>query len=50
MKLCSKCETLEQKHGEEKKHEERKCGKGKERVLHEKFCNCVSERFHKGLG
>ena len=28
MKLCSKCETLEQKHGEEKKHGERKRGEG----------------------
>ena len=71
LKPCSKCETLEQKCGEEKNVEKENVGKGKERVLCEKFCNrvseeqnvekenvrkgrkfCnrVSERFHKGLG
>ena len=27
--------------------EKENVGKGKERILHEKFGNCVSERFHK---
>ena len=43
LKPCSKCETLEQKCGEEKNMEKENMGKGKERVLCEKFCNRVSE-------
>ena len=50
LKPCSKCETLEQKRGEEKSMEKENVGKGKVRVLCGKFCNHVSERFHKGLG
>ena len=43
LKPCSKCETLEQKCGDEKNMEKENVGKGKERVLCEKFCNHVSE-------
>ena len=42
-KLYSKCETLEQKCGEEKNMQKENVGKGKERVLSENFCNCVSK-------
>ena len=48
LKPCNKCETLEHKCREEKNMEKENMGKGKERVLNEKFCNHVSERFHKG--
>ena len=41
--MCSKCDTLEQKCGKEQNMEKENVGKGKERVLRRKFCNCVSE-------